>query len=467
MMMTDNTSDKILVKAKATMEKMKKEKSQKGGGGQMKHFLTHDNETAYKKVLQHDSSPPTALISSITSKLSGFGGPLATRVRTKVTDLNTRWASMSSYDQTNAVATLGVVATNLEKFGDAGSNPIGAVQGAINIVGAISTFFGPVGQLVSIGLGFVSALLGLFGKGPKPKSMQQLVREQIDEALDEFRDETLTDRASGMIRAFTVSKSYLDGAAVSGEPLSENEMIIASTRVPMTQGSEFMGELATVIDRLLRENQKSDAKKCIKYCELYAQLAGLKDMMLTQMISMSSPAMQNDINGLMGYKQAFREGTRLLLEPLYTTDFGQKIMPYFDPDLSVITDSYATAVLNLGTYDRSMAGYYCLEGPSSNGMADLVWTTDNFLIRGKPFTKYVAKSNSNCYWKLVPHGSNIFSIVNKKDCDSNDRRCGWMLSWDSAGNDRAYINIDESDPVLWEINGHDWRRCVSYNFLCF
>ena len=374
---------------------------------------------------------------------------------------------MSNDDRTKVVATLGVVATNLEKFGNAGSNPIGAVQGAINIVGAIATFFGPVGQLVSIGMGFVSALLGLFGKGPKPKSMQQLVREQIDEALDEFRDETLTDRTIGMIRAFTDSKSYLDGAAVSGEPLSENEMIIASTRVPMTQGSEFMGELATVIDRLFRGNRVSDAKKCIKYCELYAQLAGLKDMMLTQMISLFSPAnFQNDMNRLRAYKQTIHQATKLLLKPLYTIDFGQKIMPYFDPDVSVITDLYATTVLNLGTYDRSMAGYYCLEG---YGNFDLVWSLPLDIMKAtydKPFIDLKVKSNSNCYWKLVPHGSNIFSIVNKKDCDSNDRRCGWMLSWDSAGNNKGYVNIDALDPVLWEIDGSNWRRCARLKYLC-
>jgi len=373
---------------------------------------------------------------------------------------------MSNDDRTKVVATLGVVATNLEKFGNAGSNPIGAVQGAINIVGAIATFFGPVGQLVSIGMGFVSALLGLFGKGPKPKSMQQLVREQIDEALDEFRDETLTDRTIGMIRAFTDSKSYLDGAAVSGEPLSENEMIIASTRVPMTQGSEFMGELATVIDRLFRGNRVSDAKKCIKYCELYAQLAGLKDMMLTQMISLFSPAnFQNDMNRLRAYKQTIHQATKLLLKPLYTIDFGQKIMPYFDPDVSVITDLYATAVLNLGTYDRSVAGYYCLESYYQN----LVWSLPRSIMKGrydKIFTELKTRSNSNCYWKLVPHGSNIFSIVNKKDCNRNDRRCGWMLSWDSAGNNKGYVNIDESDPVLWEIDGSNWRRCARLKYLC-
>jgi len=233
----------------------------------------------------------------------------------------------------------------------------------------------------------------------------------------------------------------------------------------MTMGLAFMGELAAVIVRLLSKNKAKDAPKCIKYTELYIQLAGLKDMMLTQMISLSPSSLRNDINGLMGHRQNLREATRVLLQPFYTIDFSSKILPYFDPDISVVTEAYATALLNLGKYDRAMAGYYCLYGMP---LGDLVWSRHIEQLRlhdGIPYTKTATMNNKNCYWKLVPHGRHIYSIVNKKGCARKDARCGWQLSWDRVGS-KGYVNIDKEDPQLWEINGNKWKRYLFFIIIC-
>ncbi|KAK3697225.1 hypothetical protein QZH41_001301 [Actinostola sp. cb2023] len=374
--------------AKETMEKMKEQMKEKDGG-QDKYLLKQGSKKPLRKV-QQDSSPPIALISDVESKLSEFQGPLATRVKARVTGLKTKWASLSD--------------------------------------------------------------------GEEPKSMDAIVREQIDSALEKYRDESLIDKAVGLVSAFQHSKAYLDGAALSGQPLSEMEALMASTRVPMTLGVAFMGELARVIVRLSTGNQVKDAQKCITYTELYVKLAGLKDMMLTQMISLSPSSLQNDINGLMAHRQNIGEATKVLLQPFYTIDFGSKILPYFDPDISVITDSFAIAVLGLGKYDRSMAGYYCLASYHGNSRPkDLVWSRHIEQLRlhdGIPYTKTTTMNNRNCYWKLVPHGNHTFSIVNKKDCDRKDARCGWMLSWDRVDS-KGYVNIDKDDPNLWEIDGND------------
>ena len=42
---------------------------------------------------------------------------------------------MSDDDKTSITGMLEVAASNLEKFGNAGSDPIGAVEGAVNIIG--------------------------------------------------------------------------------------------------------------------------------------------------------------------------------------------------------------------------------------------------------------------------------------------------------------------------------------------
>lgn len=187
--------------------------------------------------------------------MSGFTSPLATKVKTKVTELDTKWNGLKDSDRKSIMGTLSVISTNIEKFGDAGSNPIGAVQGAINIIGAVSTFFGPTGQLVSIGLGFISSLLGLFGKGPKPKPIAEVVREQVEKALEDFRHETLADKAGGLVNAFRGSSSYLDGVLRSDEPIDKEQIKLSASRVPLTQGDLFMGELATVILKMFKNGK--------------------------------------------------------------------------------------------------------------------------------------------------------------------------------------------------------------------
>ncbi|XP_028514334.1 uncharacterized protein LOC114574878 [Exaiptasia diaphana] len=249
-------------------------------------------------------------------------------------------------------------------------------------------------------------------------------------------------------------------------------MQLASIRVPMTQGAEFMGELASVILKMFKDNKVSDAKKCIKYCELYATLTSIRDMILTQFISMSSNVknVQNDVNGLIGYRQNFRDGTKALFEKLYTVDYFSNIMPYFDPDDSTVTDTYSTVMLNLGKYDRSLSGQYCLQ---YEGNKDFEWQRKEGwfeLTDERPYTTVRSSTNNlNCFWKLIPHGKSTYSIVNKYKCDKKYDYCDAMLSWDSDDN-KAYVGLDYKDPVLWEIAGNDWRyirnkwHCPSHKF---
>ncbi|KAK3737276.1 hypothetical protein QZH41_007350 [Actinostola sp. cb2023] len=224
-----NLTEKVpTLEAKETMKKMK-EKMKGNDGGQDKYLLKNASKKAHSKF-QYDSSPPTASIATTVKALSRFKGPLAKRVSGRITGLKAKWASLSDDDKTNIGGMLEVVASNVEKFGNAGSDPIGAVQGAVNIIGGISAFLGPI--------------------GPKPKSMGEIVREQVEKALAKYREDTLTDNAAGLVSAFQHTKAYLNAYSDIDKPLSENEAILLSTRIPMTYGLKFMGELAKGFDRI-------------------------------------------------------------------------------------------------------------------------------------------------------------------------------------------------------------------------
>ena len=94
--------------------------------------------------------------------------------------------------------TLQAAASNIEKFAKAGDNPLGAVQGAINMVAKFAALAGPTGQIVSVALSFVSGFLSLFGAGEKKKkSVGEIVKEEIDAALDKYYEKTLSNDANG------------------------------------------------------------------------------------------------------------------------------------------------------------------------------------------------------------------------------------------------------------------------------
>ena len=104
---------------------------------------------------------------------------------------------MSVGDRVTVSLAVTAVAGNLDKLANAKDNPIGAIQGTINIIGGFAAMAGPHGQIASIVLGWVSSFLGLFGNNKEEKSVEQIVREQIDDALKAFHDQLLFDEAAG------------------------------------------------------------------------------------------------------------------------------------------------------------------------------------------------------------------------------------------------------------------------------
>ncbi|KXJ09513.1 hypothetical protein AC249_AIPGENE17837 [Exaiptasia diaphana] len=137
------------------------------------------------------------LITAVRTKLTAFSGPLSSRAKDSLSSLDAKWYDLSDDTKQGAIDTLGVISSNIEVFGNAGEDPIGAIRGAIDMVASITINFEPKGQLASVAQGFVSAVLGLFGKGPKPKPLGQVVREQIDEALEQYREKELVRRKDG------------------------------------------------------------------------------------------------------------------------------------------------------------------------------------------------------------------------------------------------------------------------------
>jgi len=85
-------------------------------------------------------------------------------------------------------------------------------------------------------------------------------------------------------------------------------------------------------------------------------------------------------------------------------------------------------------------------------------TSEAHHVNGKPYLTLATQNNQNCYWKIVPHGNSLFSIVYKKGCDENDQSgyCGSILSFDVIDG-RAFANMKATNGNMWQIADSEWK----------
>lgn len=232
---------------------------------------------------------PTDAISSLESSLDQMEAAAddrnkgwTTRAKNGLKELQTKWLETPETRRGEIVGALNAAAGKLEKFANAGKDPVGAIRGAIEIIATFSNIADPHGQIVGVALNFISGFLSLFGKGTSPKPVSEVVREEIEK----WYSRDLTNQAEGAIFDFQTSKDFLDGVAKSGNNISEFEANGLGCHVPVYKGVLFMGTLANEIRNIIRDNEIGEAKKCLKYIELYVRMAILKDAILQQMAAL-------------------------------------------------------------------------------------------------------------------------------------------------------------------------------------
>ena len=347
--------------------------------------------------------------------------------------------------------TLQSAASNIEKFAKAGDDPIGAVQGALNMVGQFAALAGPEGQIVAVALSFVSGFLSLFGiGGKKKKSIGQILREEIDEALAQFYEQELSNQALATAKVFDISKVFVDRLAQSGNKLTIAQGLSLQTQVPVYLGAKLMGTLASEIERLLRANKRNEAKKTLRYIELYAKMAVLKDVIIQEVATLLPDELEPNRQALFAAQIGLRDQQKNLIQFLRAGRFDKShnkmAVNYFDPDVNPVTDAYMTAVLKIPDYDRSMAGIWCL----TPGSEELPITWLRPLRVGPPL---ITLKNEGCFWRLIPHGNYLYTVVNTyrgPEYDYYDQ----FLSFDRSSG--CLTVKDEAD--LWEIYGVDQKR---------
>ncbi|CAB4016298.1 Hypothetical predicted protein [Paramuricea clavata] len=438
-------------------EKMQKEgKGDEQGFGRCGNFSKRTEiNSGWEKRAKFPSLAQTKL-SDAFNKI----GPEADGAKTGLAKISEKWNEIPADNRGAIVKAVQTSATLFEKFAKADEDPVGAVRATIDIVAQFTALAGPKGQIISIALSFVSGFLALFGVGKSKKQQpdfSKIVRKEIDAALNKYYDKVLSDEIAGTLHNFVISKAYVDSLSKSGGKLTEHQATSLKVNVPLWNGLTLLGKLEHRIKALLKENKRETVEKLLKYIELYARLAILKDMILLQSIALLPD--QRNRAALLSAQLALRRKQKSLLQFLFNAKVDSKLaVRYFDPDTYPVTDKYLIALLKVPDFDRSLSGKWCMTQKIRG------WSSRDyrlgFFMRYRQLMKsghpYVMSGGITCIWKVVPHGNNLYTIAVTSGCPKGPR-CGHYMSHDLIGSNKMRVTV-EPDADFWEITGDKLKQ---------
>ena len=100
--------------------------------------------------------------------------------------------NQSVQNLSNAINVASSVVKNVDNFKSA--DPIKVATGVLDIVGTIASCCGPKGAVVGALCSLVASILPLFGGGSKEKGLADVVKEVIDKALDDFKNDEIDEK---------------------------------------------------------------------------------------------------------------------------------------------------------------------------------------------------------------------------------------------------------------------------------
>jgi len=371
------------------------------------------------------------------------------------TDRDRSRFAFNNTDRKNAVKMLPIIIDNIDSFAKVKESPNTAMKGVITIIKSLDEIFYLSEMKAMVIIGFISDILEFVGRTRRglTNPLSVVIEEEIDKVSKFHSNKDFVRKARDIMKSLALSKKFLR-RLLKYKPA--NKLIPQlPNQISAVKNNKKMAELVKVVKKVFDKNDASTAPIDLQMFEVFAKIVTYYELILMQGIDMLS--LRNKLKlPMMAKRTEFRKMIKAPFERLYikanqTWKYGSKFIPYFDHDVHTITDFYARNILKLASFDQKVADkLHCLRFSSGK---DLVWSKyeKHFVVTDKPYITIANKSLANCYWKLVPHGQNSYSIVNKDQCQKHHEYCGAMLSY-ATRNGKRYVTIDNDHPTLWQIN---------------
>ena len=387
----------------------------------------------------------------------GKDSPVASRAKNALKKISSTWKDMDATKRNSYVLTLNTVAGNTEKFANAGEDPITAIQGGINIVGALASFAGPVGQVVSVVASFVSAILGLFNKGSKQApDVTAMVREEIRTALDDMREEDMKNQAVGNLLGIQNGLEYLDGFETElQEPISTKEGNTLLKAINVKDGTVFMGTFSSFLNTWADVKDTKRAAKVMNLINAFASLCNLKDLTIQRVINLIPldvhPEERNNINGLSQRREGLFESQKILYQKFYSLDTSSKVVTLYDPQAHDNFHAYAKA-LGITTFPDLYPGLRCIKNKNNNYVE---WRSVQTSELPYPYLK-LTDGTPKCTWRIVNHGNDLVSVFTKEGSFKDH----WLTYCVDRKNvfgrkDLPFLALHPNDARLWKMEDYN------------
>ncbi|XP_031553024.1 uncharacterized protein LOC116290172 [Actinia tenebrosa] len=393
----------------------------------------------------YDAAKP--LMTQLESSVQRFYGDAARRAKKMYLKLTKDWENQPLRERTERTVALKAVAENIDFISDAYQGTTPAILAVLNLLDTLKQLTSSDGHIVSLLAMFISSFMNLLGETRSPFSIKNIVTTEIKKVTMKYREDDIqmsNIKESG--ETYLHFKTILNRAGKDNDKISVHDANSTHTSIRniFVHGFPVIDKLRNKMIHLIDGNKPSDAKKFMAYFELYTKLETVRQMLLIHTLSLV-PEQSSAIAFILSTLDFLKTKMSLpFFNVIRNHTIGSKFMAYYDGQVYKVSNAYMAIQLDSPMpYDDSYPGLRCIAMIAPHPVP---WKW--FKLPGMKHPYFARGGLSDCKWRIVYHGQDLFSIMNKFDCPNGDW-CDSLLSFD--GGDPPIVTVEPNDPVLWEL----------------
>lgn len=374
------------------------------------------------------------------------------------------WNNQTKGERRKRAIAIKAVADNIGAISKAPFDLTSSFLAVINLLNAIKllTSRSPKGRIDSLPAMYTTSCMNLFGETVVTMDIKTIAIIEINGVMAKYPEQDIIQGAQTTRDGYLSLKNFVNNIASGNNqskmnPRDTDKINIFTSRLYM-KGFPVIDHLHSHILRMskLSSPTGTEAKKFLTYIELYVKLNTLRHMIITHLLSLVPKKSKCVIEFVLSLLKTSKEGSRKLLKFIYSHSVKSKFMAYYDGQVYKITNAYLADYLEIPRPD-DYPGMSCIQSLNDTKVKyksfgyHIPWKWHAFSGVNHPYFIRANSLGTVCIWKIVSHGQNLYSIVNKDGCP-NGNWCDALLSFD--GLTPHPVTVEHNDPVLWEITGN-------------
>lgn len=391
-----------------------------------------------------------SIANELRKKLARFpASGVLSRAKSLYRQLITNWDAQRVRERQRRRKALTVVEANIEAIRNMAQDRTAAYLAVLNMLDRLKQMTPSNGHITSIPAMFTATCMALFGEQAKleswiPKEIE-IFRNKYPQSNHIRHDHHFI---TGTAKTYSRLQNYTSHLGQMHNKIDKYEAntLASNTSTLFNSGTDPIKTLSLVIISLktFDDLDAAEAKKYMSNVELYAKLVIIREMIFYFALSLMPENNPSAINRVLYQLRMSRVNSRARMEPIYVhSSRRSKLMAYYDGQVYKVTNAYIDIQAGRPRLD-TFPGFSCIKVQRD------FWKWSKLPMKKDPYISSYDGTGAPCRWRIVSHGQNLYSIVNKYDCP-NGPWCDAMWSFDLKGSNNPIITIKKNNAILWEI----------------